>query len=122
MINSCEYQQISGASKKETAVPPANLSIPEITVSTPERVNAVSCTAESEYYNVTPHVANVHTPQGCPDSDHGLLRRRHTSHLISCRRHTCAKSIVAEPPSANKEEVAKARYKLQPNNNSSVQV
>ena len=37
-------------------------------------------------------------------------------HTFQCRRHTYAKSILAEPPSASKEQVAKVRYKLQPNN------
>ena len=35
---------------------------------------------------------------------------------MQCRRHAYAKSIVAEPPSASREEVAKARCKLQPIN------
>ena len=104
------------------SVPPTSLTIPDIKVSTSEYVNDDSCSEENVYCNVTPHTANAHALQADPDSHRDLLRRRHTSHVTSCRRYTYAKSIVAEPPSANKDEVAKARYKLHPNTPTSLQV
>ena len=116
MIN--DYEDPYNMYKKEGPVPPASLVIPEIKVATPE-----TTTAENEYCYVDPHTINIQTPQSDSDSNssHAVLRRRHMSYLVPCRRLTCAKSIVADPPSARKEEVVKARCKLQPTN-TSVQV
>ena len=97
----------------EAPTPPSSLQIPEITISKPEYVNTVSHTGENEYCNVSLHSFSVLTPQDDEENCHDLPCRRHT---FQCRRHTYAKSILTEPPSASKEEVAKVRYKLQPNN------
>ena len=120
MINNYEDPYVSYTNKKELPVPPVSLTIPEVTISTPDHVTD---TGENEYCYVDPHTVNVRTPQSDSGSNEAVLRKRHTSHdhLITCGRLTRVKSIVAEPPSARKEEVAKARYKLHPNN-PSVQV
>ena len=114
MINNSEDQQVSYISKREVPVPPISYILPEVTVSTSDPVTGAE---ENEYCYVNPHTINVHTSQGDSGSNQTVLRKRHMSHLMSCRRHTHArvKSIVAEPPTARKQEVAKARYKLQPN-------
>ena len=113
--NPCDVEDeiIADSNITEAPTTPSSLQIPEITVSKPEYVNTVSHTGENEYCNVSLRSFSVLTPQDDAENCHDLPRRRHT---FQCRRHAYAKSIVAEPPSASKEEVAKARYKLQPNN------
>jgi len=90
------------------------LSTPEIAVSTHGPVNDGSSNAENEYQSLNPDTVNVHVQQGEQENYQSLLRNKQVSHLIACRRHACVKSIVADPPIANKEEVVKARCKLQP--------
>ena len=112
-----EDEIIADTNIAETPTQPSSLQVPEITVSKPdheyEYINTVSHTGENEYCNVSLRSFNMFTPQDDAESCHNLPRRRHT---FQCRRHAYAKSIVAEPPSASKQEVAKARYKLHPNN------
>ena len=114
---------ITDSSNKEASTPPSSLTIPEISVSEPEYtyVTTASPIRDNEYCNVSLRSFNVLTPQDDTESHHSLPRRRHTYHLMQCRRHAYAKSIVAEPPSASREEVAKARCKLQPNNSTVIE-
>ena len=111
MINNYEDEYVPYAHKKKIPVPPDNLAIPEIKVSTPDRVTN---NEEHEYCYVDPHTINARSPQGDTDNNQTELRKRRMSRLMSFTRHTRVKSIVAEPPSARKEEVARARHKLQP--------
>ena len=113
MIDNYEDPYVSHTNKKELPVPPVTLTIPEVTVSAPDHTTD---TEENEYCYVDPHTVNVRTPQSNAGSNEAVLRKRHTSHLVTCGRLARVKSIVAEPPIARREEVAKARHKLQPNN------
>jgi len=115
MINNYEDEYAPHVHKKEIPVPPNNLAIPDIKVSTPDRMTD---NEEHEYCYVDPHTINVRTPQGDNNNNQDVLQKRRMSHLMSFTRHTRVKSIMAEPPSAGKEEVARARCKLQPTTSS----
>ena len=99
---------------------PASLLVPEVTISTPGSETGVE---ENGCHSLNQNTVNVCVQQGDPDNNNhqDLVRKRNMSHLMVCRRHTCAKSIVADPPCASKEDIVKARCKLQ-SINSSLQV
>jgi len=65
------------------------------------------------YLSLDPQTSNLNPGQGYQ----GLLRKRSGSRVaISRARYSAIKSVIAEPPCANREEIAKARLKLKPSN------
>ncbi|XP_065902091.1 mucolipin-3-like isoform X2 [Dysidea avara] len=78
--------------------------------------NLSPCVPNNIYLSLDPQTSNMNAGQGYQ----GLLRKRSGSRAASTRaRYSTIKSIIAEPPCANKEEIAKARFKLKPSNTSS---
>lgn len=67
------------------------------------------------YLSLDPQTSNLNPGRGYQ----GLLRKRSGSRAAtSIARYSAIKSIIAEPPCANREEIAKARLKLNPSNTS----
>ena len=94
-------------------LPPVNTSELETSIYS----NLTPCVPNNVYLSIDPQTSNANTGVGYQ----GLLRKRSGSRAVTSRaRYSAVKSIIAEPPCANKEEIAKARFKLKPSNTSSL--